>query len=257
MFYKPEHERFYSPSLLGFVSEDFSFTSADGETIKGLKILSKQSPVKGQFVYFQNYQKNMNHDFKEIAWLSEHGYDVILFDYRGYGESSENPSPWKTHQEALGLFQYLENHIEGKLIIYCQGLGGIICMRAIPEWQNNDQADLVILDSSFLSYIELVRYKMKQSWWTRWFTFVLTYEFDETYSAKGWVSKIPSLIFLIHGEDDKVVPLQFGEEIYENIKNKTSFWKIQNSGHAETFKNKERRFYFHQEMERILNQKTE
>jgi fermentation-respiration switch protein FrsA (DUF1100 family) len=44
---------------------------------------------------------------------------------------------------------------------------------------------------------------------------------------------VPSLV--IHAEGDGIVPFEMGQDLYDELKSKKSFWKLNSRGHTSVF----------------------
>ncbi|PJF33247.1 MAG: alpha/beta hydrolase, partial [Phototrophicales bacterium] len=60
---------------------------------------------------------------KILRALSSVGVNLIMFDHRGYGESTGTPSVENLRQDAIDNYDFARKLIQGKLIVHGQSLG--------------------------------------------------------------------------------------------------------------------------------------
>src|SRR5215207_5528682 len=68
-------------------AESVWFSSADGTRLNGWFFESQSKPATGTIVFFHGNGGNISN----VGWMGQrfakHGFNVLLFDYRGYGAS--------------------------------------------------------------------------------------------------------------------------------------------------------------------------
>ena len=91
--------------------------------------------------------------------MTDEGYDLFSFDYRGYGISEGQPSQEGVNQDALAAIHYVAGQTKQKLILYGQSLGGAILLRSLDDVPAADRARIkaVVIESSFYSYHAIAR----------------------------------------------------------------------------------------------------
>jgi len=101
-------------------------------------------------------------DAHQVEWLTGHGFDVFMFDYRGYGESEGSPDRRGVHQDSLAAMCHLRE-LDGvdpeRLLVLGQSLGGCICLGALGD-DGLRGVRGIALDGTFGSYRALVNTKM-------------------------------------------------------------------------------------------------
>jgi uncharacterized protein len=61
----------------------------DEVTVKAVYVKSSQQPPKGYVLFFHGKSSHLDLEFHRIKRFSNYGYDVMAFDYRGFGASSD------------------------------------------------------------------------------------------------------------------------------------------------------------------------
>ncbi len=181
-----------------------------------------QTKSKGLVIHFHGNGQNLTTHFLFFKWLADHGYDYLIFDYRGYGASSDKEaSQAKTVEDGQAIFKYANDNFPNlKVIAIGQSLGSNVLVRTLQELNEKKLfkylPKLVVLDSSFLSYQQAARSVLSQ----RWFLYLLkpfTYlAISDQWSAKNKLAltpNIPALFF--HGTDDPLVNYELGKKNFD------------------------------------------
>jgi alpha-beta hydrolase superfamily lysophospholipase len=202
-----------------------------------------KTPIKkGVVLHFHGNGQNLTTHFMFFKWVIQHGYDYIIFDYRGYGVSSDsNANQQKTVEDGIAAIKYVkENFKNDKIITIGQSLGSNVLVRSLQEINKSKQTellpDLVVLDSSFLSYQQAASSVLGQ----RWFLYPLKplayLVISDTWSAKDEFEKTPILPALFfHGTADAVIDIKQGQENFKLWPGPKAFFIQQGGQHTSAF----------------------
>src|SRR5258706_9252586 len=86
VFYYPDRHVRGNPSEYGLKFEDVFFTTQDGVRLHGW-FFPATKPVKGTVLHVHGNAGNITAHYEFVRWLPAAGYNVLAFDYRGYGQS--------------------------------------------------------------------------------------------------------------------------------------------------------------------------
>ncbi len=167
---------------------------------------------------------NASHRLENVYYLLQAGFQVLLFDYRGYGHSSDQPSETGLYRDATTAWEHLvarEDTAGAPRIIFGRSLGGAVAV----DLACRTQADGLILESTFTSIRTLTR-----------FIFPvplpgLPVRFDS-------LSKIGNLqmpLLGIHGEQDELIPDEDGQALFTAAPEPKSWFPIPGAGHNDTY----------------------
>lgn len=241
IFYQPSRKLFFDPSKFGLVYEEVNFQSGDGTKLHGW-FFSVRAGVKeqGTIIQFHGNAENISTHFLSLVWITEHGYNLFIFDYRGYGKSEGEPSQKMLNADALSALKYglmkkkqqKKINLDAKLIVYGQSLGGTVLLRALNELEEKSSIDAVVIESSFYSYQEIAREILASSFIT-WLFQPLAYVLvSDQFAPKYVIENIsPIPILVIHGDNDAIVPFHHGKKIYDLAGEPKWFWRIKGGGH--------------------------
>ena len=234
-FYQPSKGLFYDPRKIGYETNLVSFFSRDQTKLYGWFFPARTSEVKGTIVQYHGNAQNMSTHFLSLAWITQLGYNLFIFDYRGYGPSEGEPSQEGLNDDAIAAYDYVRNHIHKpgqKLVLFGQSLGGAVLARAFHDFQEKTSVNAVVIESSFYSYQEIAR-EIASNHWLTWLFQPLAYvTVSEEYSPESYfkdISPIPLLV--IHGTHDRVIPFSFGEHIFSLSREPKTFWRVEKGSH--------------------------
>jgi len=151
-------------------------------------------------------------DYDGIAPLyTNRGLNLLVADYRGYGASDGNPTFADMIEDAGTIFDYAYDQVPGdgqKSDWYVMGrsLGSISALELAANY--SERLKGVIIESGFISVADLIRHLGLPSPGD---LSVLEKEYRRLTGA----IKLPALI--IHGEQDRLVPLRQGQELFEAL----------------------------------------
>ena len=177
-------------------------------------------------LYLHGNYGNVGDNAAHAARLSTYGVDVLIPDYRGFGESSGPfPSESRVYEDAETAWQWLlreKHYTPAEIVIYGHSLGGAI---AIELASQHPDAGGLIVESSFTSVLEMSRLNPKfrvlpMSW-------LVTQRFDS-------IDRVGSLkmpVLLIHGNADHVVPLFMAQQMYQTVPGQKTLVVIPGGGH--------------------------
>lgn len=203
-----------------------------------------QTKSKGLVIHFHGNGENLTTHFLFFKWLSDSGYDYLIFDYRGYGASSDKEATQlKTVEDGQAVFKFAyDNFPELKVIAIGQSLGSNVLVRALQELNEKKLFSylpkLVVLDSSFVSYQKAARSILSQ----RWFLYLLKpftyFAISDQWSAEKKLQltpHIPALFF--HGTSDPVVNYDLGKINFNLWPGPKIFITQEGGGHTSAFGN--------------------
>lgn len=245
LFYYPSRQFYYSPKRLGYEAHEIPFKSQDGTQLYGWYFPVREgAEVKGTIVQFHGNAENMSSHYLSLAWAVEQGYELFTFDYRGYGKSEGDPSQEGTYHDALAALDQAwtlhqksgsKKFIPKKFIIVGQSLGGAIAMRASEDFSHINETDLIVLDSTFVSYKSVARKKLASFWLTWPFSWLGNLLVSDRYSAEDALKKNHVKLLVIHDEKDPAVPFSCSEDFYPLAQSPKLFWKLHEGGHVAAF----------------------
>lgn len=152
----PRYPLHIPPSRFGAAFEDVQFETSDGVKIKGWFIKGNGKGPLPTVILCHGLGANRS-DFTELAAaLSRKGYNALLFDFRGHGESGRSASSfgYLEQRDLLGALISVKtrNDVDGERIgVYGFSMGGAVAILTAAE---SSDIKVVIADSSFTTLRE-------------------------------------------------------------------------------------------------------
>ncbi len=171
-----------------------------------------------------------------LYWVVAKGYDLFIFDYRGYGKSGGKPSPEGTTADGRAALRWVDSHRpkDKPLIIFGQSLGGAIALRVAGELATEIPYDAMVVDSTFHSYREAGRKVLASGWLTWAFQFLPYLVLSDRYAPRDHIEKIaPHPLLVVHGTEDKTIAFSLGKKVFELARDPKEFWEIKNGQHTD------------------------
>lgn len=227
LFYYPTKTAPDLPSKYGHTFEDVTFLSEDKTKLHGW-FLSPPVGVKpkGTIVFNHGNAGSVGYHLPFVGWMVHDGYQVFLYDYRGYGKSEGEISRKGMVQDVSAAINYVKTRedVDSKrLISFGHSLGGAKSLAALGEKMIPGVRG-VISFAGFASYQDMARRIAGQAGAN-----LVTPD----YSAQDYIEKIsPVPLLLAHGTDDVTVPFSQGERLFQKAKEPKTFLKIPGGSHT-------------------------
>jgi len=241
VFYQPTRVLYATPKQVGVTHEEVFFDSADGTRLHGWYLNhDPKQKSRGLITFFHGNAQNLSAHFLNLVWLTKHGYDIFIFDYRGYGLSVGEPSPEKVNLDGVAAleksYELVQNKKLKQWIVHSQSLGGIITMRALEDFKNRDKINLLVLDSTFDSYDDIAFDKLTDHWFTFIFSPLGPLLVSDEMAPQKFFEIFSKQVLVMHGLKDVVIPHKFGKRIYDRLQtpNKT-WWPMGDAEHINGF----------------------
>lgn len=232
LFYQPDNILYDTPNNAGLSFDEVSFNSPDGTLLTGWFIPAKGVPdpkqAKGTVIHFHGNAQNISAHWRFAQWLPEHGYNLLAFDYRGYGTSQGSPNVKGVFEDSIAAINYVRQRPDvnpDKLVIFGQSLGGTNAIAAVGA-DNKNGIRAVIIEATFSSYSAIASDKVSGA----------GYLMNDDYSAERYIANIsPIPLVLIHGTNDKVIGLKHSEKLFALAGEPKQLIVVPGGGHIQAF----------------------
>ncbi|MES2920546.1 MAG: alpha/beta hydrolase [Verrucomicrobiota bacterium] len=239
LFYFPTRDEPSTPTAWGLKFETINFKSADGTPLHGWFIPAKDKAAKsakGTVVFSHGNAGSISYHLGFCAWLAEASYNVIIYDYRGFGKSGGTVDRRGMIDDVKAAFAYALKRPDidtNRLISFGHSLGGAQSVTALGESPVKGLRAIVV-DGAFASYRAMARIIGGQ--------FGANLVTDEL-SPKDFVSKLaPVPLLVVHGAADEIVPVSQGLQLYEAAAQPKTLFEVK-AGHHGTALSKDNGAY--------------
>lgn len=229
LFYHPDRIEYTTPTKDGYAYEEVLFSSHDGTQLTGWFIPATGTAL-GTVLHFHGNAQNMSAHYSFVSWLPANGFNLFVFDYRGYGKSDGQLSREGVYQDCIAAVEYIKNRTDidqNKLILFGQSLGGANAI-AVAGSTAFDGIVGVASDSAFSSYKGIAT---DHAGILKPFAYLLI---SNDFSPRKAVQNIsPTPLLIIHGTDDRVVPYKHAEILFKEAREPKYLWIIESGQHTE------------------------
>ena len=238
MFF-PDRHNYYVPPKLQCQIDDVVFPSGDLR-LHGWWIPANNQ-AHGTILFLHGNAQNISAHLASVYWLPEQGFNVFLFDYRGYGQSQGKPDLNGVHQDFQAAMNYLltrEDIDKGKIVVFGQSLGATIAINGLAQNPYRSNVRALVVEGAFASYRRVAREKLNDFWLTWLFQWPLSFTIPDDIRPVDNISKLaPTPLLLVHGKTDTVIPAQHALDLYAAAKEPKDLWLFEDTPHIHAFVN--------------------
>ena len=224
--YYPSRTLSLTPATAQLKYEDVNVTTKDGVAVHGWYVPCGDS---GRTILFCHGNAGNIWNRIDVIWMfHEMGYNVCLFDYRGYGKSGGQPTEEGTYLDAEAVWDWLvgvKGVVPGAIVIQGESLGG-----AVAAWlAERKRPGALVLESTFTSMPDMAS-RVYPFLPARWLC-----RFD--YNTLDRLRGVHCPVLVAHGRDDEMVPFVFGQRLYQVANEPKAFYELKgghNSGREES-----------------------
>ena len=231
-----------TPDGADLLYEDQYIETEEGIKLHGWKIFADKEKT-GNILFFHGNGDNVSTQLPNTFWLAKEGYDLYVFDYRGYGQSEGEAELDATISDMERMIGHVAQQLpEGeKLIVIGHSLGGSMAIYSVAHSAYRDKIAALITLEAFSDYHHITQDMLSKSWLFWLFQWPLSFTVSNAYSpldSIGLISPIP--VCVIHSENDEMIEMYHADSLYEAAKEPKSF-KLIDSNHSNVLITKENR----------------
>ena len=244
LLFFPQQQLVRSPADVGLAYADVRIAIADGGTVSAWW-LPAEGKAEATVLFAHGNAENISTHLASVYWLPARGINVLLIDYRGYGQSSGEASVRGAQMDILAALQHLSAQpaqANTPIVVLGQSIGASLAGVAVAR--NGRQYPAlagVILDAGFTGYADIAKKVAASNWLTWSFQCLAAWTMPEGENLLDEISAISPLpLLLIHGRDDPVVPYRHAERLLAAAKQPKTLISYE-GGHIQTFSRAENR----------------
>jgi uncharacterized protein len=198
-------------------AQDLSLTAPDGAKLHAWWIPAENSSIAT--LHLHGNAGNITHRALSARNIVAAGSGVLLLDYRGYGKSAGRPTERGLYQDAEAAYNHLlaKGYTAGRIFLHGESLGSAV---AIQLAEKNPAAGLV-LEAPFTSAKAVAGRVLP----------IIGPLLIRGYDSLTRIRRIHVPLLVIHGDQDEVIPYEFGKQLYEAANSPKSFWTIRGAMH--------------------------
>lgn len=239
LFFYPQRTLRPNPHLSRITHEEIELTTPDGLRLHGWRLSPPTAPPQATILFFHGNAENISTHVNSVLWLALAGYQVVLFDYRGYGRSEGKPTLAGVNQDgtaALAWVRTLDGVDPARLVVYGQSIGGAVATYAVARAPGVPRVRALVVESCFASYRDIFRQKLAHFFLTWPLQFPLSWSIRDDLSPERWIDRIsPTPLLLVHGDHDRIVPVAESRRLYARARQPKALWVAPGAGHIGAF----------------------
>ncbi len=219
----PDPDLIGTPGDYGLEDEEVFFTAADGVRLHGWWVPRPQAPV---LVWFHGNAGNISHRLENIKLLHDLvGVQVFIFDYREYGKSQGKISREGTFKDAAAAYRYaaITRGVQtNDLVLFGRSLGSALATDLAVRLP----CRALILESAFTNSSDMAKL---------FAPFMFDWRPSIPYDNLGKIDKLKVPVFIIHGSDDEIIPVEMGRRLYTAAMEPKELYIIPGAHHNDTY----------------------
>ncbi|NOY81077.1 MAG: alpha/beta hydrolase [Kiritimatiellaeota bacterium] len=226
LVFVPGREVTATPSSVGLSFDDLRLSvGGPGDYIHAWYVPGPDGPERGTVLICHGNAGTLSDRLDTIQDFHRMGFAVLIFDYRGYGNSPGRPSEKKTYADAEAAWRYLvdtRKTAPERICLFGRSLGGAVAARLALG--RNPGA--LVLESTFTSVPDMAR-RLYPLYPARLLARI-------RYDTLSIVGRLTCPIIVVHSPDDEIIPYEMGKRLFAAAPGIKRFIEIE-GGHNEGF----------------------
>jgi fermentation-respiration switch protein FrsA (DUF1100 family) len=208
--YYPLREVEMTPADVGLAFEKIDLRTADGETLAAWFVPAAETNRNGLTVLkCHGNAGNLGHRVWAFQVLHSMGFNVMIFDYRGFGESSGTPSEKGTYLDADAAWTYLTKQrgiAQDQIVLYGRSLGAAVASRLAGKVTPR----LLVLESGFTSAGDMARAMFP------WLPAKILCRY--AYDTRKHLGGVSCPVLIAHSRQDEIIPFAHAPKLIAAVK---------------------------------------
>ena len=216
-----------TPLAAGLAFEKVQVPTEDGEQLAAWWIPGSL-PARGTVLLFHGNAGNISHRVGYAKMFYDLGYNTLLVDYRGYGESSGEPTEEGTYRDATASWTWLtvtRGIKASSIVLFGESLGG-----GVAAWlaaQHVQPAPRALILSSTFTSIPDIGAELYPWLPVRWLSRI-------HYDNLAHLERSRAPLLIAHSTDDEIIPYAHSRRLYAAAREPKAFLEL-SGGHNEGF----------------------
>ncbi|MFD2042874.1 alpha/beta hydrolase [Ornithinibacillus salinisoli] len=244
--------------------EVLEITSFDELVLKA-GFIKNEANTGNAVILAHGYRGNRDHMDELVKFYYDQGFDILMPDARGHGESEGDYIGYGWHdrldyQDWINLL--IENYETQRIVLHGNSMGASLVLMVSGE-ELPQEVKGIIADSGYTTVKEELSHQLKHLYHLPTFplldiTSVITkiragYTFGEA-SAVDQVKNNTRPLLIIHGDSDELVPTKMAHELYDAAGGDKELWIVPDAGHTKA--NKVATVEFQERVRHFINNKV-
>jgi len=223
LLFLPSSTMMATPADRGLDYEDVTISTEDDEQLHAWWIPA--ADPRGTLIVSHGNAGNISGRIDLARLFHELGLNVLLYDYRGYGQSTGQASEEGLYRDMEAVWQFAtqtQGVPDEQIVLFGRSLGGA----PSTYLATRENPGALVLDSAFTSVPDVAAHHypflpVRQ---------LATLSFD----SEARLPEVTAPVLVLHSPDDEVIPFSHGERLYEVANEPKAFLQLE-GGHNEAF----------------------
>jgi len=205
LLYFPSRSYGLRPKDAALPYEDLKLPTPAGTTIAAWYIPLPVGTPKGSVIFCQGNAGNMSEQVGSAKSFSRLGYNVLLFDYEGYGGSTGEPNEAGTYRAAEAAWNYLtqtRGERPERIVVFGRSLGGGVAI----ELAHRHTPGALLVECTFTSIVDMGAHQYPY--------LPVGLICKNRYESVNKVGQIPCPKLFLHGSGDELIPPEMGRRLF-------------------------------------------
>lgn len=218
IIYKPAKQTYNLIPPLASKAESGKFSSKDGEKITYFRIKGNEKLPVVVFCHGNSGNMTRNDNQDKIKFLARQGYEVFIFDYRGFGKSSGEVDENGFYRDLDSFISFINQKYkipDSKIVLWGHSLGSAI---VIDEASRRNFRG-VITEGAFTSVEDMKNYRISHKRNGNVIhlfirdTLFNSLPITQKFASKDKIARIKSPMLIIHAVNDEMIPVEMGHRL--------------------------------------------
>ncbi len=200
-------------------AQEEKLVTADGETIIVWHIPPRDE-TKPVVVYFHGNGGALNLRVRRFAALAAEGVGIVGVSYRGYGGSTGMPSEDGLIADGVAAYEFAaKRYTPARVALWGESLGSGVAVAVASE----APVARLVLETPFTSAADVGA--------SVYFFLPVRLLMKDQFRSDLRIKNVKAPVLILHGERDSVVPIAFGERLFEMIAGEKKFARFPGGEH--------------------------
>ena len=207
-----------TPDQIGLSFETLAFTTDDDITLHGW-FLPVEKP-RATLLFFHGNAGNISHRLDSLEIFHRLGLAVLIFDYRGFGQSEGWPTEPGNYRDAEAAWRFLTEQMKlppGEILLFGRSLGAAIAAHLASRHPIKG----LILESAFTSVPDMAAdlyplFPVRS---------LSRFQFD----TRAYLESVTCPVLVVHSPDDEIIPFKHGRQLFQAARQPKQFLEISGS----------------------------
>ena len=224
----PDRDLGATPAEVGLHYEDVRLGVGTGEEIHGWFVPGDSETT---LLWLHGNAGNIGGRLDNLRMLHDAlGLSVLIFDYRGYGQSGGVPSEAAMYEDAEAALEFLRSDkgldpVES-IVLFGRSLGGAVAVETAARRSVRG----VVLESAFTSIRDMARRThpyLPSS--------LVMRMIESRFDALSRIPDVRSPVLILHGDRDDLVPADHARRLFDAAAGPKSLYLIGGASHNDTY----------------------